>query len=337
MTKNNRGAALITVMVIVFIVMTIIASLATTNFRMYKRLVNRQLREQSTTIAYSALDFGRAALGTSGATSSFDSLQDVWAQGLPKTKVLDDIYMSGSVVDEQSKFNINDLVSQGIVNPNVLNQFSLLLQYLNIPPSLAYNIAYYIAAPQYQGDIMSQYTMGKPAYSPAGRPFVDLSELILVKGVNQDIVQKLVKYVTAVPVNGSTLQNESSIESAPSSGFGYGTIVNVNTASAEVIAAKSGIPLPVAQRMISYRSAQPFNNTQAVTTFLSQNGVNTSSSQPQPNSKNQLNLAGLGVSSSYFTIHAVVDDQGDEFRFVAFVFRQNRSGQWPQILWQHPE
>jgi len=334
---KNRGAALITVMVIVFIVMTIIANLATTNFRMYKRLVNRQLREQSTTIAYSALDFGRAALATSGATSSVDTLKDVWAQGLPKTKVLDGIYMSGSVVDEQGKFNINDLVTNGMVNQNVVNQFSLLLGYLNIPQSLAYNIAYYIAAPQFQSDIMSQYTMGKPAYSPAGRPFIDLSELILVKGVTQDITQKLVQYVTAIPVNGSTLQNESAIESAPSGGFGYGTIINVNTASAEVIAAKSGIPLPVAQRMISYRAAQPFMNTQAVTTFLSQNGVNTTISQPQPNSKNQLNLAGLGVSSSYFTVHAVVDDDDDEFRFVAFIFRQNRSGQWPQILWQHPE
>jgi type II secretory pathway component PulK len=118
---------------------------------------------------------------------------------------------------------------------------------------------------------------------------------------------------------------------------GFGSVVNVNTASAEVIAAKGGIPLNVAQRMISYRNSQPFKTTQDITTFLTTNGVNTSSNNTPNKNGPTLNISGLGVSSSYFTIHAVVDDQADQFRWVGFVYRQNRSGQWPQILWQHPE
>ncbi len=341
--KRQNGAALITVLVIVFIVMTIIANLTVSNFRMIRRLENRQISEQALTIAYSAIDFGRAALGTSGATSSADTLKDVWAHGLPKVMVLDDIYMSGFITDEQSKFNINDLVSNGRVNPNVLNEFSQLLGYLNIPQSLAYNIAYYMASPQYQGQISQQYINGKPAYRPGGRPMIDISELILVKGITPQISQKLSEYVTAIPVTGLTLMNESAVESVPNNTpnnatFGYGTMINVNTAPAEVIAAKSGIPLPVAQRMISYRTATPFQSASDITKFLASNGVNTSNSTPVPGSQTQnLNIGGLNATSSYFTIHVIVDVRQDQFKWVAFVYRQNRSGQWPQILWQHPE
>lgn len=335
--KKNSGAALITVLVIVFIVMAIIADLTVTNFRMIRRLENRQLSEQALTIAFSAIDFGRAALATSGATSSVDTLKDVWAQGLPRTKVLSNLYMSGTVIDEQSKFNINDLAFKGQINANVVKEFSALLGYLNIPQSLAYNIAWYIAAPQFQGQIMQQYINAKPAYRPAGRPFVDLAELTLVKGVTPQVAQKLVQYVTAIPVSGYTLANESAIESVPSSSFGYGVMVNANTASAEVIAAKSGIPLLLAQRMISYRMTKPFQSSNDIITFLNNNGINTSSQGGNSPESGNLNIGGLGVSSSYFTIHVIVDDGDDQFKWVAYIIRRNRSGPWPQILWQHPE
>jgi type II secretory pathway component PulK len=216
---------------------------------------------------------------------------------------MDEIYMSGYLQDEQSKFNINDLVASGQVNPNVLSQFTALLGYLNLPQSLAYNIAYYMAAPQFQSDIMQQYIRGKPAYRPAGRPLVDLSELILVKGMTPEINQKLVQYVTAIPVNGYGLTVES-MESAAQNNkqatlpvpTGFGSVVNVNTASAEVIAAKGGIPLNVAQRMISYRNSQPFKTTQDITTFLTTNGVNTSSNNTPNKNGPTLNISGLGVS-----------------------------------------
>ncbi len=346
MKTRSSGAALITVLVIVFIVMTIIANLTVTNFRMIKRLENRQIAEQATTIAYSAIDFGRAALATSGATSAVDTLRDIWAHPLPQTEILPITYMSGSVVDELSKFNINDLVKNGQINPNVLLQFTLLLSYINISQSLAYNIAYYMAAPALQSDIMQQYIMGKPPYRPAGRPLVDLSELILVKGMNHQILHKIIQYITAVPVNGSGLTNESMIQAMDPNrqrdpnqdkNMGMGMAVNTNTASAEVIAAKSGISLAIAQRIVSARSTKAFNTSQEIKDFLSQNGVDANSTTFPGSPKIKVNLSGLEVSSNYFTIHAVVDAQEDQFRWVAYVFRQNRSGQWPQILWQHPE
>lgn len=339
--NKPNGAALITVMIVVFIMMAIIAHLTVTNFRTIKRLTNRQLVEQASAIAYSAIDFGRAGLGTSGSTSQVDTLKDIWAQPLPKVKLFDEIFMSGVVVDEQSKFNLNDLVNQyGQVNPIVLTQFTNLLSFISLSPDLATAISFYMASPQYQGAVTAQYSMSTPSSRPAGRPLVDLTELILVKGMDASTLQRMLKYVTAIPVTNNFLNNESAESKnappppPPETAFGTGLAVNVNTATPEVIAAKTGIPLNVAQRLISARQVKPFTSAADAVAFLGKNGI-VNESGVANNSK--YNLKGLGVTSSYFTIHAVVNDQQNQVKWVALVYRQNRSGNWPQILWRHPE
>lgn len=343
---SNRGAALITVLIIVFIVMAIITNITVRNYRVIRRLTNQKAMEQCNGILLAAIDFGRAGLATSAATSPTDALTDIWAQPIPKTKIMDDIFMSGYIMDEQGKFNINDLVSNGQVNQTVLNQFTSLLQNLNIPAAIASNIAYYIASPQYQGSISSQYTGGQPAYRPSGKPFVDLSELMLVKGMQPEWVYKLNQYVTAIPVSiNGLLQAESTAaqqqqlqqqqqQKGPPTSTGS-ILVNVNTAPAEVIAAKSGIPLTIAQRIVTSRDNIPFKSQQDITNFLTSNGIMLSQNSSQGAST--ITPSTLTTSSNYFTIHAVVDKGDYEFKLVALVYRANRSGQWPQVLWQHPE
>lgn len=347
--SSNKGAALITVLIIVFIVMSIVTNLTVTNYKVIRRLTNQKILDQCRSILDAAVNFGRAGLATSAATSNTDTLNDIWAQPIPKTAILDDIEMGGYLIDEQGKFNINDLVSNGQVNPNVVSQFERLLSSLNIPTALALNIANYMASPQYASGISTQYTSGNPAYNPAGKPLVDLSELQLVKGVQPDWVFKLSEYVTVIPqsIDGLlTAQNESGTESgtkAPpvntnpnvQTPKGQGTIlVNINTAPAQVIAAKSGIPLPIAQRITTLRNNTPFKSQQDITNFLTSNGIMLS----QGNSKDSsVHPETLTTQSNYFMVHAIVDKGDYEFKWVAFLYRPNRSGQWPQILWQHPE
>jgi type II secretory pathway component PulK len=341
--NNNKGVALITVLIIVFLITAIISNITVTNYRVIKRLTNQKIMEQCYSILYAAVDFGRAGLATSAATSSIDTSSDIWAQPIPKTNIVDNIYMSGYIVDEQSKFNINDLVNNGQVNLAVLNQFSVLLTELNIPSAVAQAVAYYMAAPANEGSIMNDYTAGNPAYRPAGKPLVDLSELMLVKGMQPEWVYKLNQYVTAIPVPiNSILSIESASESASTPSNNNSTFassgsitVNVNTASAEVIAAKSGIPLPVAQRLVTIRTNTPFKTNQDITNFLTTNGIILSGGGFSGGT--QVNVSTLSTNSNYFTIHAIVDKDDYEFKWEALVYRANRSGQWPVVLWQHPE
>ena len=191
LTNKNSGAALITVLVIVFIVMSIITNITVRNYRVIRRLTNDKIMEQCYGILFAAVDFGRAGLATSAATSPTDALTDIWAQPIPKTKLLDDLYMSGYITDEQGKFNINDLVVNGQINQEAVTQFSRLLSYINIPSAIAMSIAYYLASPINQTDIMMPYTNGNPAYRPAGKPLIDLSELLLIKGFQPEWAYKL--------------------------------------------------------------------------------------------------------------------------------------------------
>ncbi|MBY0379997.1 MAG: type II secretion system minor pseudopilin GspK [Burkholderiales bacterium] len=338
--RNNKGVALITVLIITFMIMAIITNITVDNYRTIKSLANQKIQEQAMSILIAATSFGRAGLATSASTSKIDTLQDIWAQPIPKSSVLDDIQMSGYITDEQGKFNINDLVSYGMVNPTVLQQFVALLGYLNIPTGIAYSIASYMASPQNQDDIMNQYTMGKPAYRPGGRPLIDLSELLLVRGMQTDWVYKISQYTTAIPQNVNFNESsESGVVPPPNPNFapkGNGIIqVNINTASAEVISAKSGIPLPVAQRILTARITTPFQNTTDITNFLTSNGIILSQETNQGEVSIQLNT--LTTTSKYFTIHAIVNSGDYEFKYITLVYRENRSGQWPLILWQHPE
>jgi len=364
MTSKHKGAALIAVMVIVFLVMVIISNITIKNFRIISRLTNQNIQQQAIGLLAVGTNFGRAGLGTTAATSKVDTINDIWAQPLPKTKIIDDFLVSGYIVDEQSKFNINDLVINGKVNKPVLAQFTQLLTYLKIPAGIASNIALYMAAPAYQADIMSSYSTADPPSSPAGRPLVDLAELVMVQGMQSAWVYKLEQYVTVIPqnVNYKALNNESGTESKPaksaeskpansaeskseSSPMNWTPSmpanssmiqVNVNTASAEVISAKSGIPLSVAGRMVSQRNNTPSNTAQDITTFLSNNGIIPGKDD---NSKDapKVDPSTLTTQSSYFTIHAIVDKDDFQFTWVSLVYRADRSGQWPKIIWQHPE
>ncbi|MCC2645331.1 MAG: hypothetical protein K0R94_1109 [Burkholderiales bacterium] len=346
------GAALIAVMVIVFLVMTIISNITIRNFRIISRLTNQNIQQQATAMLSVGTNFGRAGLGTSAATSKIDTINDIWAQPLPKTKIIGDFFVSGYITDEQSKFNINDLVVNGNLNAPVIAQFTQLLSYLKLPTSLATSIALYMASPANQSDIMSSYSSGDSPSRPAGRPLVDLSELLLVQGMQNNWLFKLQEYITVIPkkvdfaaLNESPAAESSSAESGVESSSrqqnlkvesNSGTIqVNVNTASAEVISAKSGIPLSVAQRMISQRTSTPFKTIKDISTFLSTNGIILS--QETSNGKPKVDPSTLTIQSNYFTIHAVADKDDFQFALVSLVYRPDRSGQWPKLIWQHPE
>jgi general secretion pathway protein K len=336
--RRTDGVALVTVLIMVFIIMAIISNITIQNYRTIRRLTNQTVQDQAVAILHGTMDFARAGLATSGATSKIDALTDIWAQPIPQTEMMNDIFISGYLLDEQGKFNINDLVAQGMINQNVLKQFTALLNYLNIPASMANSIAYYMAAPQNQESIMTQYTSGNPAYRPAGKPLVDLSELLLVKGMQPTWVFKLNQYVTVIPqeIKPDPNNKQDKDMPPPATPTDSGSVkVNINTASPEVIAAKSGMPLAVAQRIVTIRYTTPFKSVGEIQDFLSKNGITANSGSSGEGQS--FNPDTLAVESRYFTLHALVTHGDYQFKWIAMLLRQSRNGQWPTVVWQHPE
>ncbi len=120
-----------------------------------------------------------------------------------------------------------------------------LLESLELKPALAQAITDWIdpnADPLFpNGAEDSDYMVLDPAYLAANRPFTHLSELRLVKGVDQEIYDKLAPYVCTLPP---------------------GTALNVNTASVPVLAALSDdrVDTKELERLLETRPAEGYDN-----------------------------------------------------------------------------
>jgi general secretion pathway protein K len=115
----------------------------------------------------------------------------------------------GQIEDQQGAFNLNNLVSDGKVNPVQLEHFRRLLSILGLPVQLAYTLADWIdtdGEPQPQGGAEDAYYLALiPPYLTANRPLIDVAELALVAGYDDGVRARLRPYIAALP--GSTPVN----------------------------------------------------------------------------------------------------------------------------------
>ncbi len=174
-----------------------------------------------------------------------DTLEDVWA--IPITNFqLGESLLSARLADERGKLNLNDLADTA--DPNVravrMDRFKRLFKLVSVDPSLADAIADWVDADDIAeptGAETSYYQSQNPPYRAANGPLKTLAELRLIKGVTEEIVNRLAPYVTVYPANG-------------------GGWVNINTADPLVIQAlderiTSGLALEIVQ-------ARPFTTPQ---------------------------------------------------------------------------
>ena len=126
-------------------------------------------------------------------------------------------------------------------------------------------------------------------YRAAHQPFVSVSELRLVQGMNNDIYNALQPYISAIPL---------SIEPTPTPSANMVIPVNVNTTEASVIAAIANINLNDAK---SIMSARPYFDTEAIQNQLAK--IENS----------ELDTGGLmkmfSVTSNYFLVRAYARDE----------------------------
>jgi general secretion pathway protein K len=149
-----------------------------------------------------------------------DNLGEDWATRLPPISV-EGGQITGGMEDLQGRFNLNNLVDQaGKVRAEEMEYFRRLLDNLGIEQALADALADWIDRdidvrfPNGAED--EYYLLQEPPYRAANRPLVDTSELRLVKGFTDEVMQLLAPHVTA-------LSEE--------------TMINVNTATPQVLRA----------------------------------------------------------------------------------------------------
>jgi len=146
---------------------------------------------QAQLLIQAGLDWSRAMLSDDRLASNVDHAGEPWALQLPPIPV-DNGSLAGRIEDEQAKFNLNNLLRNGKVDPVRLAQFQRLLSMLALPPALTGALAEWFEA--------------------NNGPLIDTADLALVRGFDDKVRARLRPFVTALPrstaVNANTAPPE---------------------------------------------------------------------------------------------------------------------------------
>lgn len=241
MRPRQRGAAVILAMLVV-----LIASLLATYMAEQQDLWQQQVEAQfnwgqARQVGNAAIDWARAVLADDAMTASYDYPGELWTKRLPAATV-DEGEIVGYIEDQQGRFNLNNLVQNGVASPPDVARFQRLLALIGLPTDLVYPLVDWMdtdCAPENPGGAEDAYYLALPhPYRTANRPLVELDELLLVKGYDAATVQRLRPYVSVLP------------EPTP---------INVNFAQPEVLSAMiDGLPLSMARQLVQERASRPF-------------------------------------------------------------------------------
>ena len=213
---KQKGVALITVMLILALATILAVSMSSRQQLDIHRTANILNFEQAYQYVLGAESWTKQILKRDLEDNKIDSLDDDWAKALPPLPI-EGGQMTGQVEDLQARFNLNNLVKDGKPNKLYIERFKRLLRNIELNEDIAVVIVDWVdmnVETGFSGAEDNEYLNSTPAYRTANQPMDDVSELLLIKGVDFEAYEKLRPFVCV-------LKSE--------------TEINVNTASAEVL------------------------------------------------------------------------------------------------------
>jgi general secretion pathway protein K len=301
MSARQRGVAIVLAMGVVALAAMAAAAMMTTQSTWSRESELTVDHVQAQTVIQAGVDWARTILSDDRRLGNIDYLGEPWALRLPPMPV-EGGELVGYIEDQQGLFNVNNLVKGGKVNPVQVEHFQRLLSMLDLSPALAYTLVDWIDAdsePQPQGGAEDDtYLALQPPYLAANRPLIDLAELALVRGFDDNVRARLRPFVSALPAF---------------------TAVNVNTAPPEVLAAViDGLGLDGARELVTQRNRAYFRDRNDLLRQLPQ-GVLVA-------------IEDISFGSDYFMATMRVTIGGSQARGTALLARGSTG--WPAIIWR---
>ncbi len=307
-SKRQRGVAAITALLIVAVAASTAMYMLAQQSAMLNQATLVASRAQADLYAQAGLEWARGVVAQDGRTAgTVDSLGEPWAQpiaGLPVERAL----VSGSLSDEQGKFNLNNVVgADKQASPNDVKILRQLFRSLDIPEDLVGAVVDWVDADSdLSGGAGAEDAfylgLARP-YRTANQPMVQVEELYRVRGFDAKTVARVKPFVTALPGR---------------------TPVNANTASAEVVAAIAPEqPVESIRAFIATRAAKPFRTTAEIAELWKKvPGASLG--------------ADLDVRSSYFAARVLVVQDDVQLASEALVERKTNPPGTTAILWRRP-
>lgn len=346
--RSQRGAAIISALLVAALAAILVSGMLWRQQVQVRRIENQRLLAQGQWIARAALDWTRLVLRSEADTApGITYLGGAWGMPVAKTRLSDflgqigdaraqegaDTWLSGSIEDAQARFNLRNLVSASApgalqLNLTQIQAFARLLQLLGLDGQLAKNAAIYLRSglahsiTRFQTGATAAGSTATTSANPTtqqplvggaggGANFTDnpglsdadtnsavapllmtsVDALLDVPGFTPEAVARLRPFVTILPTT---------------------TPVNMNTASAEVIAAiMPGMSLSSAQALVARRQTVFFHNLADVQLALQGAGA------PQTS----VDSTQCDVNTSYFLVHGRVQHERAVVDRVTLVWR----------------
>lgn len=210
--KNQRGAVLLLVLIVVALLSALLTDWA------FSTLVDLRLTEtfrdsnRAYYLARGGVEVGRQLIGIDN--NEYDAPSEMWGVGVPSYPVSDEATVAITLVDEDGRFNLNKVVDNLGENPNPLMRDRLrrLLTSMEIddPDALSDALIDWIdrnQATSPRGAENSWYQGLAQPLASKDAPLDTIDELLLVKGFTPEIVQKLTPYVTVAAVSRLNLNS----------------------------------------------------------------------------------------------------------------------------------
>ena len=269
---KQRGAALLTAMIIVTLVVTLAASMVWQQWRAVQVEAAERARAQSAWILSGALDWARLILREDARNDRptwlgepmFTQLEEArlstfLAADKDNTDDAPEAFLSGKITDAQARYNLRNLVKGSTVQPEEIITLKQLCVTAGVDPEVANTI----------GTALNAAQVLATANTSIDAPLMPQSAAQLTWfGVDAATVQRLAPYVVLLP------------EPTP---------VNVNTASREVLsAAIKGLDLASAERLVQKRQRAAFKSLTEIEALVPAAG--------------KIDDTKIGMKSNYFEV-----------------------------------
>lgn len=215
-SSSQRGIALLTILVMVALATILAATIAKRQTNTSENTGYLMRQNQSLLYAKSAeAFFSELLIQDSDNGGTIDHLQENWAKPMPPFPVEDGL-VSGRLIDESGKFNLNNLVKAdgNQVDDSARRWFEKLLQRVGLPAELSQAVIDWQDSNEEVTGAMgaeSSYYQGlDPAYLVPNTKFHSVEELKLVRGFEGKNYDLIKPYVTALPE-----QTKVNINTAP--------------------------------------------------------------------------------------------------------------------------
>ena len=206
--NDERGVALLFALLVLSLLVTLVLGLDADARRELKEAGAFRDSLKAAALVRSGMQAARAALRRDvlsdvDAGVSYDALTDLWASPIG-TQPIGDGVVSASIEDERGKLNLNDLAPSmdATIRAATFLRFKRLFALVQVDPGLVEAIADWVDSddiPERHGAESAYYESLTPPYRAANMALQTLDELYLVRGMTEEIVRRLARYVTVYP------------------------------------------------------------------------------------------------------------------------------------------